>query len=63
MEEEGGVLEVGIDPATAEVCVNVPVCEQRDGFWHLTFSADQARNFAHILLRKADEADIVEVPV
>lgn len=54
---EEKVLEVGVDPETNEVCVNVPVCEQKDGFWHLTFTAEQTRNFAELLLRKAIELE------
>ncbi len=56
-DEPVNVLEVGIDPDTKEVCMNVPVCEQIDGFWHVTFSAAQARNLAGILLKKVAELE------
>lgn len=56
-DEPVNVLEVGIDPETKEVCVNVPVCPQVDGFWHVTFSAAQARNFAGLLMKKANELE------
>lgn len=57
MADIAGTLEVGIDPKTNEVCVNVPKCAVIKGFWHITFSADQARDFARLLLIKAQEID------
>lgn len=47
-----GFLEVGVDLRN-EVVINLP----RDMTGHLTFSPDQARNLAELLIRKAAEAD------
>jgi hypothetical protein len=47
-------LEVGFTPDEREIIINIP----EDGFTpasHVVFSAQQARNLARILLRKADE--------
>jgi hypothetical protein len=44
-------LEVGFTPDMREVIIQMPI----DGEQWLTFSPQQARNLARILLRKADE--------
>jgi hypothetical protein len=50
-----GYLEIGINPETFEIVINLD--EDRNGIGHVTFSPDQARNLASILIRKADEVD------
>ena len=50
---EGGTLLVGIDPRRGEVVVNL----DHDRVGHITFSPDQARQFAAILNQKAAEAE------
>lgn len=57
MADEAGVLTVGIDPETNEVVVNVPECPIIEGFWHITFSPDQARQFAMLLITKAGDIE------
>lgn len=54
-KEEVRVLEVGIDLDTNEVVVNLPVCETRDGMWHMTFSPEQSVSFARLLIKHAEE--------
>jgi hypothetical protein len=48
-------LEVGHTPDLREIIVNHPFIEQDARGGHLVFSPEQARRFARLLLRKADE--------
>jgi hypothetical protein len=51
-----GVLEVGVNDA-GEVIVNHPDLQpDENGCGHIVFSGDQARAFADLLYRKADES-------
>ena len=50
---QGGFLEVGIDPRRGEVVVNL----DRDRTGHITFTPDQARQLAALLVKKADETE------
>lgn len=49
-------LEVGLTADGREVLVNHPkLLTDQHGVGHIVFSAEQARNLARLLLRKADE--------
>lgn len=51
-----GVLEVGCNDKH-EIVINHPDLEpDENGVGHIIFSVDQAKNLAHLLLNKADEA-------
>jgi len=53
----GGYLEVGTN-GRGEVVVNHPdLLPDENGIGHIVFSPEQARNFAALLLRKAQEAE------
>ncbi len=51
-----GCLMVGIDPENREVVVNLD--RDRNGVGHITFSPDQARNLARLLIEKAADIDL-----
>jgi hypothetical protein len=48
-------LEVGLSIDSREVVVNHPLQPHESGIGHIVFSPAQARAFAKLLLRKADE--------
>jgi hypothetical protein len=48
-----GCLMVGINPDRMEVVINL----DRDRTGHITFSPDQARYLARLLITKADDID------
>jgi len=50
-----GCLMVGIDPHRMEVVVNLD--GDRNGIGHITFSPDQARSLAILLMTKANDID------
>jgi len=55
----GGYLEVGISPDRQEVIVNHPDLKpDENGVGHIVFSPSQARNFAYLLIQKANEIDL-----
>lgn len=53
-----GFLEVGTN-GTGQVIVNHPDLQpDQNGVGHIVFSADEARNLASLLLRKAEDAEV-----
>lgn len=52
-------LEVAIDPDTFEVVINLD--HDRNGVGHITFSPNQARNLAKLLMKKASDAEFEHV--
>lgn len=56
----GGYLEVGISPDGAEVVVNHPDLQpDQNGVGHIVFTSHQARHFALLLIKKANEVDTI----
>ncbi len=53
MSQTSGILEVGTDER-GEIVLNIPVCEQRDGWWHVTFSPQQAFDLALLLIKNTN---------
>ena len=57
MTTNGGYLEIGTN-GRGEIVINHPdIDPDQDGVGHIVFSPHQARLFASLMLRKADEAE------
>ncbi len=58
-----GFIEVGLTQDGSYVIVNHPDLDpDDDGCGHIVFSPDQARAFAMLLLKCADECDLARLP-